>query len=528
MQRVIDSIPDVGIITTKSIGPVPRPGYREPVMTSYAPGCFMNAVGLTNPGADIAAEQLSELKIPEDRFLLTSIFAGTLEEFVEVANKLAPYSDGLELNLSCPHAEGYGMDMGQDADLVRQIVNAVKDAVDIPVIPKLTPNVSDIRPIAIAAAEGGADGICAINTVGPAYYTIEGHPILSNSYGGMSGKGILPMGLKCIKQIREVTDLPLIGCGGISSIQDVHAYEEAGANIFGVGSALTGFTTDEVKNFFENLSDQFDAKPDGSAVGDSARYDLAMSYNKFSLVKNTKLTEDISILTFDQKIKVKPGEFIFVWIPGVGEKPFSVLDDDPFTLVVIEQGLFTRHLINLKAGAEVFTRGPYGIPVSPVSDAKIILVGGGTGLAAVYQIARDFVQTHGPASIFMGARSSDRLYYIDECEKIADVHISTDDGSMGTKGLVTESLEGYLLALGKEDLSNLVFYNCGPEPMVLAAQEIQSRFVEGRQIYSAIDYLTKCGVGICGACGSPDGRRLCVDGPFLTLDATDTSRSSSE
>lgn len=532
MQRIIDCIPDIGIITTKSIGTVPRPGYREPVMTLYAPGCYMNAVGLTNPGADIAAQQLSELELPEDRFLLTSIFAGTVAEFVEIAKKLAPFSDGLELNLSCPHAEGYGMDMGQDAELVRQIVSSVKAVVDIPVIPKLTPNVADIRPIALAAEAGGADAISAINTVGPAYYTIEGHPILSNTYGGMSGRGILPLGLKCIKQISEVTDLPLIACGGISSYQDIQAYKEAGADVFGIGSALTGLTTEEVKHFFDNLSVQTDLEEENNLPakhwGSNRDGKVSMDYERFHLIKNQKLTNDISILTFDGKIDVKAGEFIFVWIPGVGEKPFSVLTDDPFTLVIIKQGLFSGHLIDLQEGAEVFTRGPYGIPVRPPADSKIVLVGGGTGLAAVYQIARDFADSNGPASVFLGARSRDRLYYLDECEQIANLIISTDDGSMGDKGLVTESLQKYLQTLDKQALSDLIFYNCGPEPMVLAAQEVQKRFVDATQIYSAIDYLTKCGVGICGACGSPDGRRLCVDGPFLALESSDNSTTTRE
>lgn len=517
IQLVIDTIPSVGIITTKSIGPVPRAGNREPIMTQYAPGCFMNAVGLTNPGAEVAARQLSSLRIPPDRFLLTSIFGGSIEEFVEIAKILAPSSDGLELNLSCPHAQGYGMDMGQDAELVKRIVQAVKAVVDIPVIPKLTPNVADIKEITVAAMEGGADGICAINTVGPAYYTAHGFPVLTNHYGGMSGKGILPIGLKCVKEIAEVTSLPVIACGGISSADDIKAYEDAGASVFGVGSALTGLTTAGIKSYFENLSACL-VKPPGSPkksrqLSDPARYDLDMAYTGFRLEKNTRLTEDISLLTFDRKIDIKAGEFIFTWIPGLGEKPFSVLDDDPFSLVVIEQGIFTEKLVRLEAGTEVFVRGPYGIPASPPSGAKIIAVSGGTGLAAVYQLARDF----GNTEIFMGARSKDRLYYVEACQQIANLHISTDDGSLGSHGLVTESLRGYLETLDTNSLKELVFYNCGPEPMVIAAEQVEKQHVETRQIFSAIDYLTKCGVGVCGACYAADGRRLCVDGPFLQL-----------
>ena len=181
IQYFFDHVPEIGVMTTKSIGPVPRPGNREPIMTQYAPWSYMNAVGLTNPGAEVSLEQLSGLKIPDDRFLLVSIFGGDIEEIVAVAKLLAPCADGLELNLSCPHAKGYGMDMGQDAGLVKEITAAVKAAVDVPVIPKLTPNVPNIAEIAAAAVAGGADALSAINTVGPAYYTSHGEPVLTLS-----------------------------------------------------------------------------------------------------------------------------------------------------------------------------------------------------------------------------------------------------------------------------------------------------------------------------------------------------------
>ena len=127
MQYIFDHMPQVGVVTTKSIGLEPRAGYREPVLSQYAPGCFVNAVGLTNPGAEKSRETMAQLQVPEDRFLLTSIFGGSIAEFVEVAKILAPVSDGLELNLSCPHAKGYGMAMGQDPELVQEISAACSE-----------------------------------------------------------------------------------------------------------------------------------------------------------------------------------------------------------------------------------------------------------------------------------------------------------------------------------------------------------------------------------------------------------------
>jgi dihydroorotate dehydrogenase (NAD+) catalytic subunit len=513
IDYIFQNMPEIGVVTTKSIGLSPRAGYREPVLSQYAPGCFVNAVGLTNPGAQESASLLGELEIPADRFLLTSIFGADATEFAQVAKLLAPCSDGLELNLSCPHAKGYGMAIGQDPALVEEIVRAVVDVVDIPVIAKLTPNTDDIGAIARAAVAGGAAGICAINTMGPGYYTAHGKPVLSNQLGGVSGKGVLPIGLKCVKEIRSAVDCPIIGCGGISSADDVLAYRDAGASIFGVGSALVGMTTDEMQHYFQALGRDLQQSDNKAQL--LVRYDIDMGFRPVTLVSNERVSDDIAILRFDRKIDIRPGEFIFLWIPELGEKPFSALTDDPFALVVINLGAFTSRLIQLPVGTRAYVRGPHGIPVHPPAGARIMAVSGGTGLAAVYQLARDF----GNAEIFVGARSSDRLYFRDECSACSTLHIATDDGSEGYHGLVTELLRERLEAMSVAERRNLVFYNCGPEPMVHAAEAVQREFCDPDRIFSAIDYLTKCGVGICGACATPDGRRLCVDGPFLCASA---------
>lgn len=510
IQYFLDEVPQVGVITTKSIGLAPRAGNREPVYSQYAPGCFVNAVGLTNPGAEAALAGLEELEVPDDRFLLTSIFGGSVDEFVEVARLLAPVSDGLELNLSCPHASGYGMAMGQDPEMVAAIVAAVKAVVDIPVIPKLTPNTPDIGAIAKAAADAGADGICAINTVGPGYTLAHGEPVLSNGVGGMSGKGVLPIALKCIRDIRAVTDLPIIGCGGLSSAADVDAAMEAGADLVGIGSALTGLNSDEVGRYFKLLEQDLDG--DSEHAENLVRYDVDMRFTPVTLVSNERVCDDIAILTFDRPINIQAGEFIYLWVPGLGEKPFSALTDDPFTLVVIDVGQFTHALMDLVPGTEAYVRGPHGVPVTPPEGARIMAVAGGTGLAAVYQVARDF----GNAEIFAGARTEERLYFLDACAEVAQLHVATDDGSRGYQGRVTDLLRERLEQLSETELKSLCFYNCGPEPMVRAAIDVQREFVGEEQIFSAVDYLTKCGVGICGACATPDGRRICVDGPFLS------------
>ena len=513
IQRIFDDLPEIGVITTKSVGPEPRAGNREPVYSQYAPGCFVNAVGLTNPGAEEARKGFEQLRVPEDRFLLVSIFGGNIDEFVEVAKILAPVADGLELNLSCPHAQGYGMAMGQDPEMVAAIVSAVKAAVDVPVIPKLTPNVDRIELIGQAAIDAGADALCAINTVGPGYTESHGQPVLSNGMGGMSGSGVLPTALKCIRALRTVTDIPIIGCGGLSTADDCRAAMSAGANIIGVGSALSGMDTAAMNAYFRQLADDLALNTNNAKAG--LELELDMGFSPYKVVSNEPVCDDITVVTLDGSINIQPGEYVFVWIPGVGEKPFSCLTDSPLRLVVIDVGQFTNACYQLSPGDDVYIRGPHGAAVMPAEDANLICVAGGTGLAAVYQIARDFGSNETPAQVFAGARSADRLYFIDECEAVADVHIATDDGSAGFGGRVTDALRSYLETLSEADLARTEFYNCGPEPMIHAAEAVQREFADGGRIFSAIDYTTKCGVGICGACASPDGRRICVDGPFI-------------
>ena len=234
------------------------------------------------------------------------------------------------------------------------------------------------------------------------------------------------------------------------------------------------------------------------------------------MVANDIVCDDITVVTLDGDLDIQAGEYVFVWVPGVGEKPFSCLTHNPVRLAVINVGQFTDHCYQLSPGDAVYLRGPHGVAVTPPDDAHIVCVAGGTGLAAVYQIAEDFGSNDNPVDIFVGARSANRLYFRDECEDVARVTIATDDGSAGFEGRVSDALADFLAGQPAEALAKMVFYNCGPAPMIHASEAVQKKYVSSDRIFSAIDYLTKCGVGICGACASPDGRRICVDGPFIT------------
>lgn len=516
--KIAKEMPQIGIITTKSIGLEERKGYREPILQQYAPGCFINAVGLTNPGAKEFARQLSEIKpkIPADRFLLISIFGASAEEFSEVARILEPYADGFELNLSCPHAKGYGMAIGQDPELVKEIVVRVKHTIKVPVIPKLTPNTDKLKEITKAAVEAGADAICAINTTGPGYYTFEGIPVLSNKCGGMSGRGILPIGLKRIKEISTVTQgkIPVIGCGGISSAKDVMEYEKAGASIFGIGSALAGMSSKEIMQYFIELDRDLESRTNNA---EKLLKENNMEFKKYKLVENKKLADDLSILVFDKGISIRPGQFVFLWLPGFGEKPFSVLDDSPLTLAIQKRGCLTEKLLDLSPGSQVLIRGPYGNEMKVDKNAKIILVGGGCGIAAFYQLAKE-VNSKDTESFF-GARDMKHVLYLEELTKHSTVWVSTNDGSLGAKGFVSGLLQKRMEEI-KQEISpskKIIFLNCGPEPMIDAVLPIEEQYAAKENIFCAIDYITKCGIGICGSCASRSGKRICVDGPFISI-----------
>ena len=228
-----------GAVVTKSIGRSPNSGHPNPSMVKIECG-FLNALGLPNPGYQQYREELVTAKkgrVP----VIASIFGGNASEFVEVALGLCDLADGIELNLSCPHADRYGASIGIDPSLVRDITSAVKDAVNIPVWAKLTPNVTDITEIGLAAQEGGADAVVAINTVRAMAIDIEsGFPILGNRFGGLSGTAIKPIAVKCVYDLYAALDIPIIGVGGISTWQDAVEMMMAGASVVQIGSAVRG------------------------------------------------------------------------------------------------------------------------------------------------------------------------------------------------------------------------------------------------------------------------------------------------
>ncbi len=224
-----------GAVVTKSIGTEPRSGHNNPSMVEVDCG-YLNAMGLPNPSYKNFQDEIDRAReggVP----VIASIFGGCSLDFSEIAKSLD--ADAFELNVSCPHAHGYGAEIGTDPDLVEDITHAVKTAVNVPVWVKLTPNVTNIKSIGLAAQRGGADAVVAINTVRGMAIDIEsGYPILGNKFGGLSGRAIKPVAVKCVYDLYEVLDIPVIGVGGISDWKDAVEVIMAGAKAVQIGSAV--------------------------------------------------------------------------------------------------------------------------------------------------------------------------------------------------------------------------------------------------------------------------------------------------
>lgn len=227
-----------GAVVTKSFGSLPNKGYKNPT-TVEVTGGVINAIGLSNPGVDAFISELE--RIDELNPTIASIYGSSKDEFSRIASKIENLVDAVELNVSCPHAQkGCGASIGEDPQFTGEIVNAVKKVVDIPVIVKLTPNVTDIVEIALSAEKAGCDGLTLINSVGPGMkIDIEtANPILSNKFGGLSGPAIKPIALRCVYDVYDSVEIPIIGVGGIADYKDAIEFIYAGANCIQIGTAI--------------------------------------------------------------------------------------------------------------------------------------------------------------------------------------------------------------------------------------------------------------------------------------------------
>jgi len=251
MQRMMEC--GAGAIVTKSIGVQPREGYANPTVVELEYG-LLNAMGLPNPGIELYGEEIKKLRTTNVP-IIGSIYAADADEFVSLAEKMQRFDvNALELNVSCPHAKQYGLEVGCDPVLVQEIVTSVKQNVSIPVFVKVSPNIMNLVQIVQAAEKATADAIVAINTVKAMKIDLETkHPVLANKTGGYSGKAIKPIGVRCVYDIAQAVDIPIIGVGGITTGEDAIEYFMAGASAVQIGSAVYYRGPDVFKSVCEEI-----------------------------------------------------------------------------------------------------------------------------------------------------------------------------------------------------------------------------------------------------------------------------------
>ena len=237
----------LGGLVIKSTTAEPKAGNPRPTTAETTAG-WLNAIGLKNPGIDnVLADKFPWLATHyPDLPIIGSVAGASFDEYVAVARKMAsaPNVKLLEINISCPNVDHGGLAFGTDPATVTALTKAIVAAVDKPVFMKLTPNVTDIVPIALAAEAGGAAGLTMINTLtGMGIDLATRQPILAHGTGGLSGKAIHPLAVRMIHDVRQHTKLPIIGVGGVFTPADVLEFYLAGANAVQVGAATYGHPT---------------------------------------------------------------------------------------------------------------------------------------------------------------------------------------------------------------------------------------------------------------------------------------------
>lgn len=230
----------LGAISFKGTTVAPRLGNPVPRIAECSSG-LINSVGLQNPGLDaVIAEQLPRMRSFFHKPIIANISGFAVEEFVTLAERLSqePQVEIIEVNVSCPNVHGGGMSFGTDPKSAAEVTRSVKQVSARPVFVKLSPNVTDIVAVAKACEEAGADGICLINTLlGMRIDIARRKAVIANKMGGFSGPAVFPVALRMVYQVSKACSIPVMGCGGVASADDVIEMMMAGATAVQVGAA---------------------------------------------------------------------------------------------------------------------------------------------------------------------------------------------------------------------------------------------------------------------------------------------------
>jgi dihydroorotate dehydrogenase (NAD+) catalytic subunit len=230
----------LGAICCKGTTLKPRIGNITPRVTEM-PGGMLNSIGLQNPGVDAVIEKYAETWVGWKTPVIVNVAGESVADYVEVVRRLegVPGVAGIELNISCPNVGRGGLQFAIDAGAAGEVTAAVRRATDLPLLVKLSPNVADVRPIARAIADAGADALTAINTLsGIAVAPSRRKPLLGNIYGGLSGPAIKPVALRIVYEVSQIVDIPVVAIGGVTELADVLDFLAVGAVAVQVGTAI--------------------------------------------------------------------------------------------------------------------------------------------------------------------------------------------------------------------------------------------------------------------------------------------------
>jgi len=229
----------LGGICAKGLTMHPRPGNLPPRIAETPMG-MLNSVGLQNPGVKVFIKEELPFLRSFDTVIIANISGNTVDEYAQMAEMLSDAGvDIIEVNVSCPNVEAGGLQFGTSTDGVASVTEAVRKSSVVPVMVKLSPNVTDITEIAQAAESAGADAISLINTIlGMRIDTVTRRPVLHNNTGGLSGPAILPVAVRMVWQVSQAVGIPILGMGGVSDFSDAVEIMLAGASLVGVGTAI--------------------------------------------------------------------------------------------------------------------------------------------------------------------------------------------------------------------------------------------------------------------------------------------------
>jgi dihydroorotate dehydrogenase (NAD+) catalytic subunit len=230
----------LGAICCKGTTLKPRIGNITPRVTE-TPGGMLNSIGLQNPGVDAVIEKYAATWVGWKTPVIVNVAGESVADYVEVVRRLegVPGVAGIELNISCPNVGRGGLQFAIDAGAAGEVTAAVRRATDLPLLVKLSPNVADVRPIARAIADAGADALTAINTLsGIAVAPSRTKPLLGNIYGGLSGPAVKPVALRIVYEVSQIVDIPVVAIGGVTELADVLDFLAVGAVAVQVGTAI--------------------------------------------------------------------------------------------------------------------------------------------------------------------------------------------------------------------------------------------------------------------------------------------------